>query len=446
MRAALTLGAVALLGALLVVGSRACQRQAPAITEAPAIPSPRAATAGPSPTTPVLPPIGVAGKSDAEPPSGFLYGRITTVDGTTFEGRIRLGGNQEAFWSDYFLGTKRQNPWAEQVPAERRPQRRDRVSFLGFDLGYREKPLNLQRYFMTRFGDLARIESQGRDVRVTLKSGSVFELDRLEASDFDDGLRVWDTTRGVVDLDSLRVRTIELLPTAPLDDLPGRLYGTVQTTQGAFTGFLQWDREANLGSDELGVTDGGAALRFDTVQTITRRAPEGAAVLLRDGRELPYALDSGNFRGVSVDDPRYGRVLVQWSAFERLELGVPGAAGSGPAYGDFAPGRPLRGAVTTKDGRRLAGRLVFDLDESETTETLDAPAQGVNYTLPFDLVAALEPSGRVTLRSGEELQLERSGDLGEGNAGLLVFADEAQAPEYVPWADVARVDLTPASP
>ncbi len=33
---------------------------------------------------------------------GFLYGRITTTDGDTYEGRLRWGGDEEAFWGDYF--------------------------------------------------------------------------------------------------------------------------------------------------------------------------------------------------------------------------------------------------------------------------------------------------------------------------------------------------------
>ena len=140
-------------------------------------------------------------------------------------------------------------------------------------------------------------------------------------------------------------------------------------------------------------------------------------------------------------------MLISWDAFERLDLS-PG--GSGPAYGEFPPGRPLTGSVTTRDGRRLAGRLVYDLDESETTETLDAPSQGVDYTLPFGLIASIVPPGheerdarpaRVTLLDGEELQLERSGDLGEGNAGMLVFAAGGERPEYVPWTEVERIDL-----
>jgi hypothetical protein len=150
---------------------------------------------------------------------------------------------------------------------------------------------------------------------------------------------------------------------------------------------------------------------------------------------------------VYVDDPRYGRVLISWHAFEGIEFS-PG--GSGPAYGDFPPGGPLTGAVTTRAGRRLAGRLVYDLDESEATETLDASAGGVNYTIPFGLVASIVLPGaaergvqraKVTLHSGEELLLERAGDLGKANAGMLIFVDGGQRPEYVPWTDVAQIDL-----
>jgi hypothetical protein len=93
---------------------------------------------------------------------------------------------------------------------------------------------------------------------------------------------------------------------------------------------------------------------------------------------------------------------------------------------------------------------VYDLDESETTETLDAPSQGVDYTIPFALIASIAPRGSeardakhatVTLQSGEALQLERTGDLGDANAGMLVFVDGQARAEYVPWADVEKVDF-----
>jgi hypothetical protein len=378
---------------------------------------------------------------------GFLYGRVTTVGGATFEGRLRFGRSEEAFWGDTFNGFKRTNDWLPYVPPEARPMERRRIEILGIRLVDGERPLEVRRQLMVRFGDIARIEAHGREVRVTLKSGNVYELDRLEAGDFDDGVRVWDLSRGLVELDSLRVRTIEFLPTPALEGLPTRLHGTVRTRSGEFTGFVQWDREAYVGTDTLDGrgADGEVHLPFDTLRSIERRSPGGTVAVLLDGREVGLP-DSHDARGTYVDDPRYGRVLVGWDAFERVDL-RPG--GSGPAYDDFPPGQPLKGGVTTRVGRRHVGRLVFDLDESETIETLDAPSDGVEYNLPFGRVASIVLPGsrdaraRVTLHGGEELQLEREGDLGPGNAGILVFVDGRERPEYLPWADVERVDLDP---
>jgi hypothetical protein len=406
------------------------------------------ATASPAATAPTA----TATAAEETHPS-FLYGRITTVDGVTYEGRLRWGGGEEAFWGDYFNGAKKQNPWVAHVPPERLPKERRPLEIFGVEIARRERPIDLGRLFMARFGDIARIEASGRDVRVTLKSGTVFDLDRFSASDVDDGVRVWDDTRGVADLDSLRIRAIELLPTLRPGAAPGRLHGTVRTRQGdEFTGFLQWDREKCVGSDELSgrTAAGERSMRFDAIRSIARRSRDSSLVTLLDGREIVLsgarAAGQGN-RGVYVDDRRYGRVLVSWDAFERVEFS-PG--GSGPAYGDFPPGGPLTGSVTTRDGRRLAGRLVYDLDESEFTETLDAPSGGVDYTISFGLIASIVLPGpeergarraRVTLHSGTELQLECAGDLGQGNAGMLIFVDDRHRPEYVPWTGVEQVAL-----
>jgi hypothetical protein len=401
------------------------------------------------------PPPAITPAAETRPPAttqqGFLYGRITTVDGATYEGRLRWGkgGDQEAFWSDYFNGSKRENTWLAQVPPELRPKEHSTFEILGFKIAERDSAIQVRRQLMARFGEIARIEASGRDVQVTLKSGSMFVLDRFEAGDIDDGLRVWDGKRGIVDLDSLRIRTIELLPTRAIDAAPLRLQGTVRTRQGVFTGFVQWDRDQCVGTDELeGRTDDGSMSnrRFDTIRSIAQRKDYSLLVTLLDGGEIALKIRRHD-GGVHVDDPRYGRVLIYWYAFERIDFG---AGGSGPAYDEFPPGRPLTGSVTTRAGSRLTGRIVYDLDEGETTETLDAEAQGVNYAIPFGLVASIVPRGgeepadqraRVTLHSGEELQLERTGDLGEQNAGVLIFVDGRKQPEYVPWKDVQQVDF-----
>ncbi len=387
----------------------------------------------------------------AEVHPSFLYGRITLVGGGTYEGRLRWGRDQEAFWGDYFNGFKDENPWAAHVPPEWLRKEPRPIEIFGIEIARREDPIELGRPFMARFGDIARIELVGRDVRVTLKSGTAFDLDYYSFNDIDDGVRVWDGTQGIVDLRPGQIKTIDLLPDTRPGAVPHRLHGTVHTQQGDFAGFIQWNRNDGIGADELDghTLDGSLSLRFDTIRSIARQADDSSLVTLLDGREIVLSdtAEAGNGNlGIYVDDPRYARVLISWAAFERIDF-TP--SGGGPAYGDFPPGRPLTGSVTTHDGRRLVGRLVYDLDESETTETLDAPSQGVDYTIPFGLIASIvlpgqeEGAGRakVTLHNGEELQLERTGDLGEGNAGMLVFVDGSERPDYVLWTDIEQVDF-----
>src|SRR4051794_6128382 len=194
-RATIARGAVATVVVLLAVaaGYRVLHQDLhPAAATSPAITSS---------TTPAAAHPAAKPHPAAEANPGFLYGRITTVDGATYEGRLRWGGDQEAFWGDYFNGSKHENPWAAQVPPERLPKERRPIEIFGITIAHRESPIDLRRLFMARFGEIARIEARGREVRVTLKSGTVFDLDRFEASDFDDGVRVWDGRRGVVNLD-----------------------------------------------------------------------------------------------------------------------------------------------------------------------------------------------------------------------------------------------------
>jgi hypothetical protein len=375
--------------------------------------------------------------------AGLLNGRVTAVDGTVYQGRLRFGKDEEALWGNYFNGYRADNPWLARVPRHQQP--RERMEFLAVRLPF-ERRSEVGRPFMARFGDIRRIDARGRDLRITLRSGTVVHLDRYAADDFADGVRVWDRSRGVVDLGERRIRSIEFLPTPGAGAPTAALFGTVRTARGTFTGLIQWDRVSSLRSDELyGYATANPHLRFEAIRTIERQSDRSARVSLADGGQVTVSTlrgDGNGDRGLYVDDPRYGRVLVSWNAFERVDF-TPGGAARG--YGDFSPGQPLAGTVTTNSGRRVTGRLVFDLDESETTETLDAPSQGVDYTIPFALIASVTRNGAVTLRGGERLQLEPAGDLGASNAGLLVFAPGHPQPAYIPWHDVAAITLASAA-
>lgn len=386
--------------------------------------------------------------STAEAHEGFIYGRVATDDGAIYEGRLRWGGDEEALWSNYFNGFKDQNDWVEYASPEGLPKEGFSFELFGVGISF-EKDLDLGRPLMVRFGDLERIEPQGRRILVTLKSGTVFDLDRFEADDLADGVRIWDESHGVVDVDEWQIRSIDFLPTPELGAVPAPLYGTVYTEHGDFSGLIQWNRRDALTSDQLSGhnAEEEVGLPFEAIRSIARGSRTSALVTLRNGEEMLLAdsreVGESNL-GIYVDDPRYGRVLVSWDALDRVEFSEGHA---GPAYRDFTGGAPLMGAVGTRTGEQFAGRLVFDLDESLSNETLDAPAHGVDYTIPFGFISRIDPSSRdrgaveVTLHSGEVLHLERSGDLGELSAGMLIFPGDGERPEYVAWEDVGEVVL-----
>ncbi len=54
----------------------------------------------------------------------------------------------------------------------------------------------------------------------------------------------------------------------------------------------------------------------------------------------------------------------------------------------------LAGTVTLKSGDWRTGDLVFDLDEEWSWEMLDGSSGEIDYTIPFALVASIEPAGR----------------------------------------------------
>jgi hypothetical protein len=382
--------------------------------------------------------------------AGLLFGRITTGS-ATYEGRLRWGGNQEASWGDYFDGTKSANPWAYHAPVKQSEKERLKVEVFGFAFGGPDRS-HLKRRFLARFGDIARIVRGFKDVQVTLKSGTIVTLDRFEAGDIDDGVRVWDRNRGEVDVDDGEIRTIEFLPAPAPAGAPERLHGVVRTARGNYTGFIGWDQYDGVSTDTLDgrMDDGEQHVPYDSIRSVARASRDSALVTLHDGREmvLSKTRESGRgHRGVYVDDTRYGRVLISWDAFERVDFT---AGGTPPGYADFQPGRPLGGTVTTRDGRRLEGRLVYDFDETETTETLDVSFKGVDYGIPLGMIASIVPpareggtgeTGRVVLHGGEALQVERTGDVGATNAGMLVFVERRERPEHVPWAEVAQIDF-----
>ena len=181
---------------------------------------------------------------------GFLYGRLTTHDGKTYEGRLRWD-DEEAFWGDFFNSSKEENPWVDEAPRFGRERQRHKIELFGIELGSFSGEHD-SRQFVSRFGDIAKLEPRGGDeVAVTLKDGTVFQLEG-GSNDVESKVVVWDAGLGEVSVDWRRIRSIVFLPApARIASAEPRLYGKVTTREGDFSGYVQWDQEECVGSDEL---------------------------------------------------------------------------------------------------------------------------------------------------------------------------------------------------
>lgn len=387
------------------------------------------------------------------PHPALIHGRVTTITGATHTGALRSGDGEEELWTDLFVGRKKENVWAGFVPPGQLPTETEVVNLFGVRLRRGERPASLERPFVTPYGNIDRIDAEStQTLRVTLRNGTTLDLDRNDASDFDDGIEVRDASGAVNRLDNKLVRSIELFA-GPDSDAPlDRLYGTVSTGRGDFVGLIRWNREHAFGTDPLEGEHGERVehIPFGEIRSIARTSSGAARVVLRDGRTLELTGRGGQSlaaRGVLIDDPRYGRVTVKWDALDQVSFGPASAV---PTRATFAPGRSLRGTVTTLDGAQLGGRLVYDLDESETTDTFDVPAEGLNYQILFDQLASISPPGPdhpsfavVTLRNGTRLELPPRGDLDPTHGGMLIFQAQSSAPRHVEWSAVARIDFEP---
>lgn len=374
--------------------------------------------------------------------AGFLYAQAILMNGKTYEGRLRFD-DEEAFWGDHFNSDKEPPSFLRDAPnrgGERYP-----VKVFGIPLFNHNETWG--RQFVVRFGEVDRIEvSGGGRASVFVKGGQELEI-RGGSNDLGGEIVIWDAKEGETRIDWRKLRTLRFLPSPPGLQVPAkRFYGKLATTHGNFAGFIQWDKEECLSTDVL---SGEAKGKDRDVQVGELKAIERqgnrSRFLFRDGHEevLGGTNDvDGSNRGIFVEDPRFGRVLVEWDAFVRLDIEDPPNAG--PAYGDYPAPKPLFGKVTLRDGKVHSGQIIYDLDESYGWEMLDGnDGDHLAYSIPFALVRSVRPgadSAEVLLRNGQHLELTDTQDVGENNAGLLVGPETGKR-IYLPWKDVALVEL-----
>ncbi|MDK9699207.1 MAG: hypothetical protein OEM52_03520 [bacterium] len=436
--------------------------------------------------------------------SGFLYGRVTTKSGNIYTGQLRWG-TEEAFWDDIFNGTKDSNPFqkhfdkltdensagtydksvreylksaqklrkeaertnndknfkeAEELEAkaealrEKAEQMRERMEemaqtkvILGGMVVAHWNEFGVTHVFQSRFGDIKKIEITGsEDAELTMKDNQVYQVTG-GSNDLGGTIHVKDNSLGDIDLEWKKIKLIEFFDTPPsLNPGVTRMYGTLSTDAGTFSGWIQWDSEECVSTDKIDgdSEDGRVSIAMGSIQSITRRSRRGCTLELYDGRKIDMSGTNDvdqSIRGIYCEDPRFGKIKVEWDGFEKLVFEKKSNSGKG--YRDYPDARPLRGTVLDTDGKSQSGRLVYDLDEGFTWEFLNGTMDEVEYFIPFDKISTIKHySSRyteVTLRGGEKLKLEGTQDVTESNDGVLLFTTEGKDPTYIDWEHIDEI-------
>ncbi len=388
----------------------------------------------------------------------FIYGTITTTDNESYTGQIRWG-KEEAFWFDHFNATKPENDNLKYLSREELDE-----------LNYKDNQRNTKWYhnswtgwnnwnnssndnthvFECHFGDLQAIEPmRGDRLRVTMRNGDVI---RLEGGSNDVGatVRIYDEEMGTIKLDWDDIEIVEFsaAPAGLVSVFGEPLYGSVETTSGIFTGYLQWDHDERLTLDELNgeSSSGELDIPFRNIRSIESNY-RGSTVELKSGRTLKMRgsndVDDDN-RGIIVNMVDMGRVDIPWEEFEKMTLqDVP--ARSEVSYASYIEQKPITGSVTSIRGDKLSGRMIYDLDENYELEMLNGVNNGIEYFIPFKFVESIVPKNReeslVLLKNGEKILFSDKVDINEGNDGVLVFTSDDEY-EYVPWKEVDEIKIT----
>ncbi len=225
---------------------------------------------------------GPAASSDV----GYIYGRVVTVEGESYEGQIRWG-KEEAFWDDIFNATKVVNENLEYLDDQRLDRMRLRRPWRSFGSFFGDRDEQFTHVFAARFGDLAGIRRGADGLVVEFRNGERLKLGG-GSNDVEARITVVDPRRGQHAIEWNRIRSVQFqeTPHKLRRKLGDPLYGTVKAGKLEFTGHIQWDHDECLSIDELDgrSDDGRVAIQFGQIASI-RKHLLGAVVRMKSGSE-----------------------------------------------------------------------------------------------------------------------------------------------------------------
>lgn len=382
----------------------------------------------------------------------MLYGSVTTVNGKTYEGPIRWG-DEEVFLSDIFNSEKISNPYLKYINKSNfktnyKPSTHSKNGNW-VNVSKNDKANYLGRKFQCRFGDIKSITITGRaSVSLELKSEKYINLNG-GSNDINTPISILDNELGLLSLSWAKIDMIRFFrPKEKISDSFGQgIYGKLTTTQGVFTGFVQWDHDERLLDDKLDgkSTDGNLKIPFKKIRTITK-LENSCLVKLNSNRELElYGTNDVNSsnKGIIMNLPNIGRADFHWRHFVSFEI-LDEIALENLCDTSFPDSKRLYGKITTKSAEEFEGIIVYDLDEAMDSELLNGYNDDIKFSIPFRNIKSIKPMSddyaSVVLKSGEKLFLGDQTDVSFKNAGILIFTSSEKF-NIFKWNEIEEIVL-----
>ena len=258
-----------------------------------------------------------------------------------------------------------------------------------------------------------------------------------------------------------------------------RIWGRVETGAGrVYEGYIRWDRNEGSWADllngskessrearnlwrELGDQESRdrvieflgvriswddrdfpdsqqSGIRFGHLRRLIVLDDDAVELELKSGERVELeggSTDIGDeMRELLVDDPQEGVIELRWRDLDEIEFG--------PAPAERpSDGRRLYGTVEDEYGDRYTGYISWDLDEIFTTDILDGEEDGRDREIPFGDIAGIEKEwgrSRVIFQDGQEMVLEGSNDVDDGNRGIQI-SDPGLGQVDVPWDEFQSI-------
>jgi len=392
---------------------------------------------------------------NAQADTEFIYGKVTTFLGDTYEGQIRWG-NEEAFWTDRFNANKEYNhnidflSDKEIIQLKKEKKRLNQQEWRTLDDSYIQNDKSEYAFlhqFSCQFGEIKSIKmTRWQKVELQLRDGSKVTVSGKGTNDINTPISIYDKKLGLIEIEWMEIDQVEFLkePLQFKSAIGDPLYGTVYTTDGAYTGKIEWNNFVKVTSDKLEGEQktGNFKASFSKIRMIQPHRA-GSLVTMENGERVyvfgTNGVNSKN-RGIIVTNDEIGNINVDWSNFERVEFRPKRKNGKG--YSQFKNPKEITGTVKTKEGKSLKGKIVFDLDEQYDYEVLNGGSGKMFYEIPFRNIKRISPHSNsnctVELKSNKQIQLRDSQDVSFKNEGLLVFQNSTN-PIYVSWREVEEV-------